>query len=535
MGRIFYVFMILILISCNKINKKSELKDDKTPNTKIIKNEDFKDYRDYRFVSREPGVNIMESPDDNSEIVVNAEYGLKLEVLEISRKINENWFKVNIKNKIGWIPESYALNTNPLINKDSRFSIKSILDGDSYEIKNDLKLNDQYNAVINSEYYTSHYGDQEALNDKFKFEIFLVSTFLNEKKYLFEFLLKQGLMNDNSEEVYGSVLNKIFFSDLKSEIRSEMLNLFFEYGGDNYFIFGDNYTYLQYLIFSHKPVLLRYMLQKGLKIENSNSNDHDGLRSAVENDNNDCAEILLEYGAEIDNGIITRAVINNNVTILPLLLEKCTPDEIKSNSREFIHYAVINEHIEALEILLKFGADINYSLDSFYSETPIYNAIQYKNDQLAVFLIKNGSDCNKIECGESLFHKAVENGMMETVDSLLDKGFDINSLDEYGYSPLMIAANTENNGLLKLLLDHGADTNIFVIKQGEYINNALSIAVFADNEKNVLTLLVYGADPSIKSKYLNTNENNTLYDYARMMKMNKIASYLKKYMNMKKD
>ncbi|KAJ0069757.1 hypothetical protein NL108_013307, partial [Boleophthalmus pectinirostris] len=59
----------------------------------------------------------------------------------------------------------------------------------------------------------------------------------------------------------------------------------------------------------------------------------------------------------------------------------------------------------------------------------------------------------------SLLKKAISKGDVETVEQLLDNGLDVDSILDYGWTPLMCAVSGGNPELTKMLLDRGASAN----------------------------------------------------------------------------
>lgn len=74
---------------------------------------------------------------------------------------------------------------------------------------------------------------------------------------------------------------------------------------------------------------------------------------------------------------------------------------------------------------------------------------------------------------------AVENGDSTTVRVLINNGMDVNDWDEYGTTPLMIAASNGHTDIVRLLLNAGADVNV----QSEYGYTALILALCLDARK----------------------------------------------------
>lgn len=87
-------------------------------------------------------------------------------------------------------------------------------------------------------------------------------------------------------------------------------------------------------------------------------------------------------------------------------------------------------------------------------------------------------------------------GQTETVAELLDKGFDPNTRDEYGLTPLIAAASNGHADLVSLLLDRGADPNI----ETDLGYTALMFAALDGHCEVVRVLLRNGANINLKNK-----------------------------------
>lgn len=121
-------------------------------------------------------------------------------------------------------------------------------------------------------------------------------------------------------------------------------------------------------------------------------------------------------------------------------------------------------------ILWKQGKDINKEYG--YKEYALFNAINSYEFDIAQFLIISGFDLKKVKfsTGDTPLHlvchtgyadsKNVGHSDVKTAKLLIDKGADINAVNQFGNTPLHYAASSGNLELAKLLLDNGAKTNI---------------------------------------------------------------------------
>ena len=149
-----------------------------------------------------------------------------------------------------------------------------------------------------------------------------------------------------------------------------------------------------------------------------------------------------------------------------------------------------------------------------------------KNDDLIAF------QSIQVQDADSLFHESVESGAIGITKYLIQKGASINSHDEYGQTPLLIAVNSDNQDMAALLLEEGAhpdtkesgglegtplmyatahtSTNLtkLLIEQGASIDivdmngdPALNWASFYGFTNHMRLLIDAGADLTIRSKH----------------------------------
>jgi ankyrin repeat protein len=69
-------------------------------------------------------------------------------------------------------------------------------------------------------------------------------------------------------------------------------------------------------------------------------------------------------------------------------------------------------------------------------------------------------------CSREALHQAVKDGNLPLCESLLDFGFDINTIDTDGYTALLVAIQCERRDIIEMLLNRGADVNSMSIRTG---------------------------------------------------------------------
>lgn len=111
--------------------------------------------------------------------------------------------------------------------------------------------------------------------------------------------------------------------------------------------------------------------------------------------------------------------------------------------------------------------------------------------------IENDSTSNIIK--DNVF-TAIRSVDYTSINVLLNDGTDIDTVDQQGNTPLMIAAKVGNPRILDIILSHEPNIN----KQNKKGETALMIASEAGLNQFARKLIDHGADPSIKNNQGNT-------------------------------
>ena len=147
-------------------------------------------------------------------------------------------------------------------------------------------------------------------------------------------------------------------------------------------------------------------------------------------------------------------------------------------------------NVELLEILLKYGTDINASDND---TTALDRAIRYNKDaRIAEFLLRHGAiiDYN-LGNKQPLLVDAAQDDNLEIVKLLLSYKANPNSKSEDGTTALIHASINKNFPMIKELVKNGADINI--INKSGY--SALMWS--KDDFETLKFLLQNGADPDL--------------------------------------
>lgn len=132
---------------------------------------------------------------------------------------------------------------------------------------------------------------------------------------------------------------------------------------------------------------------------------------------------------------------------------------------------------------------------------------------------------SQLGCASSGMSRAAINGDLHAVKQFASKGESVNTIDKWGWTPLMWAVYYGNFPVTKWLLDNGADPNIKTRETyGNYLpgTTALILAAAYGRDDAVKALLAKKADRSIVDR-----TGKTALDYAEQYQFDKVVSLLK--------
>jgi ankyrin repeat protein len=245
-------------------------------------------------------------------------------------------------------------------------------------------------------------------------------------------------------------------------------------------------------------------------------------------------------------------------------------DSHRFSLNENLYYAVMHNDFSTTQLLLKWGANANYTgnieipllcqaallsgsdngalfqllLDygaapdflDFGGRSALHYAAVSGNEKVVNILLKNTHilDINRLDaCNGTPLYYAAKEGHNVVVNQLLKKGADVNlrvsrySIRRLGQwldkleivedTPLIAAIKNNYPRIAKSLIQAGADVNL----QGVYNNTALHHAVSLQSIDMIAALIKAGAEVSIKN-----NDHKTPKDIAILKNKTKVLCYL---------
>jgi len=215
------------------------------------------------------------------------------------------------------------------------------------------------------------------------------------------------------------------------------------------------------------------LLDAGLDVNTISENDG-ALKKAVKENHIEIVRLLIERGADVNqkDGYFSNelplvaAFKEENKEAVQILIDAgAAISDVGDKS-------ILNELIKdysAVEKLLSLGADPNYG-----KMPPLIKASKSASWQILEFLLKAGANINGVDdSGNSPLHSAIRGyGVhVDNVKILLEKGADVNAVNQYHVTPLIAAAyasydargypSSRNNlkKIVQILLENGSDRN----------------------------------------------------------------------------
>jgi ankyrin repeat protein len=218
----------------------------------------------------------------------------------------------------------------------------------------------------------------------------------------------------------------------------------------------------------HDRVAVNALLDRGAEVNATEADGTTALHWAAQLDDLEMIALLLDAGAA--PGAPTRFHV--------------TPLELASN----------NGNAATVERLLGAGADPNAV--SREGQTPLMSAASSGSVGAVEVLLAHGAKVDAAESwrGQTALMWAAGEGHADVVRALIAAGANVTAKSKAGFTPLLFAVRNAEIETMRLLLDHGANVNDVVPKDG---TSALNVAIVNAFYEAASVLLDYGADPNL--------------------------------------
>jgi len=175
---------------------------------------------------------------------------------------------------------------------------------------------------------------------------------------------------------------------------------------------------------------------------------------------------------------MVEAVQNGNVRkVRTALKQKTDPNYCDPRGISVLHWAVQEDHLPIVKLLIQYGANANLISDD--GITQLSNATGAGNLAMVQTLVELGA---QVTIGTPL-HTSIAYGYPDIARYLLDHGADVNAQDADGRTPLFFAAMYGHDDLVAFLLMHGANKDLL----DQNGNRAIDEAITANAEEPMST------------------------------------------------
>lgn len=194
---------------------------------------------------------------------------------------------------------------------------------------------------------------------------------------------------------------------------------------------------------------------------------------------------------------IHEAAYHNSIECLRILIRADSSENyIKTKTFEgfcALHLAASQGHWKIVQILLEAGADPNAT--TLEETTPLFLAVENGQIDVLRLLLRHGANVNGSHsmCGWNALHQATFQENAEIIKLLLKKGANKECQDDFGITPLFVAAQYGKLESLSILISSGANVNCQALDKA----TPLFIAAQEGHTRCVELLLSSGADPDL--------------------------------------
>jgi len=203
---------------------------------------------------------------------------------------------------------------------------------------------------------------------------------------------------------------------------------------------------------------------------------------------------VINFDAPGGYNCIHLAAKCNAIEIVKILLSRGVDVDLASKKKETpLLFAINNNHLNMVKLLVESGADVNYISNG--SPLLTYACSQGKT-QIASYLLEKKADPSKKDKHQNtaLHLASCEGNYHELVELLLKNLNNVNEKNGRGKSALYLACDAPSNDkTVDILIAYGAEVNAISPKGA----TALHVAAHRGSSSLVRLLLSKGADPSM--------------------------------------
>jgi ankyrin repeat protein len=190
-------------------------------------------------------------------------------------------------------------------------------------------------------------------------------------------------------------------------------------------------------------------------------------------------DVVNEFGA---SPLTEAAKLGDARMVKSLLDAGARPDSANQDGETALMLAIKTGEMPVIEMLIKAGANVN-TVEKFHNQTPLMWAVGAPKNAGAIVKLLLSKDANvkpralysdwpsqitsepraqyRPVGGLTAMLYAARDGCYDCVDAFIGAGADVNLPTPEGVTPLMLAVDNDHNDVAKLLLDRGANPNVW--------------------------------------------------------------------------
>ena len=247
--------------------------------------------------------------------------------------------------------------------------------------------------------------------------------------------------------------------------------------------------------------------ETGGDLDVQDSNGRSPLSLAAERGHMETAVLLLEKGASVATKdargwtALHWACNKGYESMARHLLSQheADPSVRDRQGATALYWAAEKGHESIVRLLLDNGAQVN--MQEARGTTPLQGASANGHEAVVRLLLDKGAaiDAKDAHFGRTALHRASVGGHLRVVELLLTRGANINAANNWNRPPIRCSAGTGREAVVKLLLEHRADTTLEDTVQGATVLHAAAGGGYSDA---VRFLIDAGADKNVRSGYL---------------------------------
>ena len=272
--------------------------------------------------------------------------------------------------------------------------------------------------------------------------------------------------------------------------------------------------------------IVQFLCRRGGKINYCDETGATPLMEAAENNKVDIIRVMTHWKVNINfanpnNGVTALMIASskgNTETVLFLLQNGALINSASMDGKTALFYACMGNFVQTAGALLDNGANIE-AVDK-NGLTPLWYARIHSSFEALQLLIDKGANIeHRAPDGRNILMQIEKDERSaDTITKyLIGKGVDVNAVDKYGNSPLIIAARNHKTFIVRYLVDAGANTD-FQDRKGF---TALMIAAY-DGELGIARYLLRKKC----SLNLKSSRGMTALDYAKVRGYDDIADVI---------